>query len=364
MATSAPSSASPVHPYLLIPLGDPALREVLARGHVGTAPQVARLVGIDDGAARFELVEPAALARPSSVAVWLGAIRAISLTATATPCVAVLLLGLAAGAPLRPLLALTAVLGALLLQIGVNLMNDAEDHARLIDLPGGRGGAGVIQRGWLSAQQVRRGAWLAIGAGLLAGVPTLVAEPRAAALVGAIAALGAIGYSGRPFGLKYRALGDLAVLACCGPVLTIGFALAAFGGFDTSVVLVGVAFGLYAVGLLHTNNLQDIVDDRARGAVTVASITGLRVGKAYLVACYAVGFVAWIAAGVVAHLPIYAVVVPVVSLLPLLAMLRAILRSPDLAEPALVMVRVQAAQMHLAFGVTACVGLGVALAVA
>ena len=68
--------------------------------------------------------------------------------------------------------------------------------------------------------------------------------------------------------------------------------------------------------------------------------------------------------GVVAHLPAYALAVPVLSLLPLAAMLRAVLRSPDLAEPGLEMVRVQAAQMHLAFGVTACIGLGVALAVA
>lgn len=363
MATPAPGSSTSPSSHLLIPLGDPALADVLARGHVGTAPQIARLVALDGDAARFELVEAATVARPSALRVWLGAIRAISLTATATPCIAVLLLGLAAGAPLRPLLALTALLGALLLQVGVNLMNDAEDHARLIDLPGGRGGAGIIQRGWLTAAQVRRGAWVTLGLGLLAGVPTLLAEPRAAALVGAIAALGAIGYSGRPLGLKYRALGDLAVLACCGPVLTIGFSLAAFGGGGASVVLVGVAFGLYAVGLLHTNNLQDIDDDRARGAVTVASLVGLRLGKAYLVACYVVGFAAWIAAGLVADLPAYALAVPVVSVLPLAAMLREILRSPDLREPALVMVRVRAAQMHLAFGVTACVGLGVALAV-
>ena len=55
----------------------------------------------------------------------------------------------------------------------------------------------------------------------------MLREPALLGVV-AIAALGAWGYSSGP-GLKYRALGDLAVVLLCGPVLTVGFALAAFG---------------------------------------------------------------------------------------------------------------------------------------
>ncbi|MEZ4367265.1 MAG: prenyltransferase [Kofleriaceae bacterium] len=278
------------------------------------------------------------------------------------PCLAALLLGLVGGAVARPLLAITAALGALVLQVGVNLMNDVEDHRRLIDGPGGLGGAGVIQRGWLSARVVRRAALGCFVVGGALGLPAIVAEPGPLLGVATVALVGAVGYSGRGLALKYRALGDLAVITLCGPVLTVGFALAAFGTLAWATVLLGVAFGLMAVGILHTNNLQDIDDDRACGAVTVASLLGVAAGKRYLVALYLGAAAAWIGAAVAAELPWFAALVPLATLLPLAPLVRDVLAADDLKAPTLALIRIRAAQAHLAFGVTACVALGVALA--
>ena len=211
-----------------------------------------------------ELAPLQASDRPPTFALWLAAIRAISLTATLTPAAAVWLYGRVMGWPLHPLIGGLAVLGAVLLQVGVNLLNDVEDHLRLIDLPGSLGGSGVIQRGWLSAQQVRRGAWVAFAAGVLCGLPAVVTEPMVLAGVAALGLLGAIGYSARPLSLKYVALGDLAVLLLCGPVLTLGAAASAFGRIDGGVLWLGLWFGAAAVVILHVNNMQDIEVDRSR----------------------------------------------------------------------------------------------------
>lgn len=352
-----------------VPVDDPLLREVLAGGRAkakdgGLKLALPRAVLEDGGKrqVRFELVDDAAVARPPSPVVWLQAARAISLTATLTPCIAVLLYGLAAGFSVRPLVAACAIVGALVLQLSVNLWNDVEDHARLIDMPGTFGGAGVIQKGWLSARQVKRVAVACLVAGLALGVPALVLEPVPLVVIGALAALGTMGYSGKPFGLKYHALGDVTVLALCGPALTLGFSYAAFGQIDVVMVALGLFFGLAAVGILHVNNWQDAAADKKNGAVTVAVLLGPAASKVYLVLLYAAALAAWAYAWSTTQLSIVALVAPALALIPLAMLLRAVITAKDPTAPRLAMVRVQAAQVHLLLGVTLCVGLGVALA--
>lgn len=347
-----------------LPLSAPSLPQVLDEGRYQEAGQsfFPRVLGVENGTVRFELVDPATLGRPSGFAVWSQAVRGISLTATATPCLAVLLYGLAAHLPLRLGVAIASVLGALVLQVSVNLWNDVEDHKRLIDGPGSLGGAGVIQKGWLSAREVRRVAWLCLVVGGLLGVPALVLNPVPMLVIGAIALLGTAGYSGKPFGLKYRALGDLAVAVMCGPGLTLGFAWAAFGTVDVVIGALGVFFGAAAVGILHTNNLQDIDVDRARHAVTVASVLGVPASKAYLVFLYVLTYASWVYGWSQTSLSIVALLTPLLALPPLLGLLSKVLRATDLQAKGLELIRINAAQVHLLLGVTLCIGLGVALA--
>lgn len=300
-------------------------------------------------------------------ATWLRAIRAPSLTATFAPSLATMLLGLAQGWHLEPWLALLAVLGVVAVQIGVNLMNDVEDDDREIDRPGTLGGSGVIQDGSLSRESVRRGALIAFGAGLLLGLPTIIFEPAILAVV-AVAAFGSWGYS-NGVGLKYKALGDVAVLALCGPVLTIGFSLAAFGTFDGLVVALGVALGLAAVGILHANNLQDMDNDRSRGIQTLALKLGVVGATRYLVAVYALALVVWPAAALVAGLNPIAALVPLVAAAPIYGLVKRLVTAANdprgasvgLAAPELALVRIDAAKVHLALGALMSLGLVIAL---
>ncbi len=310
---------------------------------------------------RFELKREAELARPAMFAVWLQAIRAISLTATFTPCIAVVLYGMWRGYPVRPLEAVLAILGALLLQVSVNLSNDVEDHLRLIDLPGSLGGGGMIQKGWLSARSVSRVAKVTLVLGLLAGVPAFVRNPLELIAIGALAGLGTLGYSGWPFGLKYKALGDLAVFLMCGPCLTLGMSFAAFGRFDLGMIIVGLYFGLAAVGILHANNFQDMQIDRERGAMTVAHVLRRGGSRVYFAFLYVAAF-ASVGVGVAMR------VLPVTAMLPIVIggalatrLVLRVVRASDLGAPHLRLVRIEAAQTHLALGVLFIVAQGAAL---
>jgi 1,4-dihydroxy-2-naphthoate octaprenyltransferase len=267
----------------------------------------------------------------------------------------------------RPLLAFCAVLGVLAVQVGVNLMNDVEDDARAIDRPGTLGGSGVIQDGTLTSGALRRAAAIAFGLGLVFGIPVIVAEPLLLALV-AVSAFGAWGYSSG-VGLKYRALGDVAVLLLCGPVLTVGFSLAAFGRFDVLVVTLGLALGFAAVGILHANNFQDMENDQSRGVRTLALLMGVAGSRGYLVAVYALALAVWPLAALLGGLHVVAALLPLLAAVPVAQLIaRLITASKDprgasvgLSGPELSLVRIDAAKVHLALGALMSLGLVVSM---
>lgn len=355
-----------------LPLHSPALERALWDGSLPRAevPSLAGAAGASvplralavTAEGEVELAVGPVPGRPSDGKVWFEAIRAISLTATATPCIAAVLAVLGLGLPVSwPVVAL-ALLGALLMQVSVNLENDVEDYRRLIDLPGTLGGSGVLHKGWLSARGVERVARLSLLAGVALGIPTVMRAPGPMAVVAILALVGTAGYSGRPFGFKYKALGDLAVILLCGPVLTLGMGIAATGTLVEALVPLGMAFGLLAVGILHANNLQDIGLDGSRGARTVASLLGEGSSKAYLVLLYAAGIAGWVATALWLSLPVLAAIIPVVALIPTGKLLSKVLRAPTMQAPELALVRIEAAQLHLAWGVLFIVALGAALA--
>jgi 1,4-dihydroxy-2-naphthoate octaprenyltransferase len=351
-----------INDFIVFDRESAALAEVLERGRWrdprGTLWSAQPQAVEADGRVRVALCPPPPAA--ARVGVWAQALRLPSVTAALTPCAAVWLYGASQGWAVSVGVAVCALVGAALLQLAVNLLNDVEDHARLIDLPGTLGGAGVIQAGQLSAAQVRRVAYGLLGAGLVAGAPALWRAPGPLLVIGAVAALGAWGYSAGP-GLKYKALGDLTVAALCGPCLTLGFSYAAFGRADAMAWCIGGFLGLAAVAILHVNNFQDMETDQARGARTVAGLLGVAGSKAYLVALYAVGLGVWTAGALgVAALPWWAAALPWAAAAVPVRLTAALLTQPVTA-PSLRGARWEAARSHLLLGVGACAALAIPL---
>jgi 1,4-dihydroxy-2-naphthoate octaprenyltransferase len=285
-------------------------------------------------------------------------IRAISLTATLTPCFAVLADGLRRGERLRYGVALSAVAGALFLQIAINLYNDVSDYVKLIDLPGTPGGSGAFDRGWTTPREILGYARVAAALGVAAGVPALLAYPFQIAAIGLLGLGGALLYSNERFGLKYHALGDLAVLVLCGPALTAGFSYAAFGKLIPSYLLSGFMLGLLACSLLHVNNLQDIDIDRARGASTLATRFGFTASVRLLVVMNTAAFLIPVLAVARGIFPSAALIV-LFAAIPAWKMARKIRRSLGPACPSLAGVRIAAAQIHLLAGILLSVGIAI-----
>ncbi len=243
----------------------------------------------------FEVIPRGQWTRPLFMKRWFTAMRPVSLASSITPCTVAVLIGLLMGFEPQWWLVWPSLLGVISIHLGVNLLNDYEDHIRLQEVlyaVGTRGsrGSGVIQKAWIPALHLKWAGMFCLVLGVLFGLPALIKNPLSIGILGAVALLGAVSYSGWPFRLKYRAFGDGAVVLLLGPGVMIGMSLAAFDVVPLATVIGGIFFGFLAEGALHANNLQDIPIDTNRKIKTLAMSLGFKKAKIFLISIYLSSF--------------------------------------------------------------------------
>jgi len=216
----------------------------------------------------------------------LRALRAFSLPVSVLP----VLVATAAVRPMGqwnwPILAASAVSVALLHCAG-NLLNDYFDFRSGVDrrISGDAGRPGrLLVRGQLRPRDILIEALgcLALAA---AGVGYLLCRRRPGALAFALAAVaGLYAYTGPPFRLKHRAMGELLIFVVFGPALMLGAGYAQLGRVPWALAPLSVPVGLATVAILVSNNLRDRREDGDAGVVTLARLAGGRVARALYVA--------------------------------------------------------------------------------
>ncbi len=206
---------------------------------------------------------------------WWLAIRPRTLPAALAP----VLVGAAlafAGGSFRPLAVLAALLGALLIQIGTNFVNDVADFKRGTDNEQRLGPTRVTQAGLLTPRQVWAGAGLAFGLAALAGVYLIFVGGWPLLVIGLLSILAGIAYTAGPYPLAYNGLGDIFVFIFFGLVAVGGTAYVAGGDLPPAAWLAGAAVGGLIVNILVVNNIRDVETDRAGGRTNIA----VRFGRA------------------------------------------------------------------------------------
>ncbi|TKB11705.1 1,4-dihydroxy-2-naphthoate polyprenyltransferase [Desulforhopalus sp. IMCC35007] len=170
--------------------------------------------------------------------------------------------------------ALGCFLGAMLLQIGVNLANDYFDFKNNIDSDERQGPVRVTQSGLIPPSEVKRGmivslvlaALVFLYLGVVGGFPIL--------LVGIVSVLAALAYSGGPFPLASNGLGEIFVF--------IFFGLVAVGAtyyiqakvLTTIALMAAIPPGFLITAIMVVNNLRDIDTDKKAGKRTLAVMLG------------------------------------------------------------------------------------------
>lgn len=198
------------------------------------------------------------------VPVWVGSLPAVG--------------GEVAGVGFDPLLFASTLVSCLFIQIATNLFNDAIDSRKGADTERRLGPVRVTASGLLPARIVLLGALACCVLAALAATPIIRERGWPIVVIGLISLIMAFAYTGGPFPLAYRGMGELFVILFFGWVAVMGAWFVQSGRGPGPVQWVtGLQAGLFSSVLIAINNLRDIEEDRRSLKRTLA----VRWGKAF-----------------------------------------------------------------------------------
>ncbi len=249
---------------------------------------------------------------------------------------------------------LSALFGALAIQIGTNYVNDAADFERGADTKERLGPARMAAAGHLSPHALYLGAGICFLLAALVGLYLISVAGLVMLAIGLFSIFFAVIYTAGPFPLAYLGLGDLFVLIFFGLVAVLGTVYAHTQTLDTNAVYLALATGIHGMGLIAVNNLRDIPTDTVAGKKTLAVRLGDRNSRIYVAALAFLPYLCWIP--VVAQLgATFPSFLPFLSLPLAVANTRACFRIQNRREFNFLLAR--SAALQLAFGLLATIAL-------
>lgn len=180
-----------------------------------------------------------------------------------------------AGSAARSDVLIAALVGAIGIQAGTNLWNDAADAARGVDGPDRLGPPRMTAMGVVSAPAMHRAAGLAFVLACLAGLYLIHVGGWSVLIIGIVSLALGYAYSMGPVPLSGLPIGELLVIAFFGVVAVSG-TLWLHGGdaMEPRTLWCGVMVGLPAAAILMLNNHRDRVADARAGRRTLAILVG------------------------------------------------------------------------------------------
>ena len=179
------------------------------------------------------------------------------------------------------------LLTTILLQVLSNFANDYGDHQKGSDTEERIGPLRGIQKGAISAKELKWGLILMVVASFISGSFLIgiayenLSDLLAFAGLGILAIVAAITYTvgEKPYG--YMGLGDISVLVFFGLLGVGGSYYLQTHSIDSHIILPAIGSGLLASAVLNINNLRDIEQDAKAGKNTLAVRLGAYKGRVY-----------------------------------------------------------------------------------
>jgi 1,4-dihydroxy-2-naphthoate octaprenyltransferase len=211
--------------------------------------------------------------RPSRLALFVNATRLPFLTASVVPVLVGTSVAWKDGFLNAPLF-LMAFFGAAFFHIGANVINDYFDHtsgadeANLTPTPFA-GGSRLIQRGVLTARQVRNLALLFYALGTAIGLVLVALRGWQLLLFGLAGFLLGWIYTAPPIRLVHRGVGEVAIGLAFGPVIVVGSYWVQAIRWSHEALLASIPVGLLIAAVLYINEFPDRLWDARAGKRTL-----------------------------------------------------------------------------------------------
>jgi 1,4-dihydroxy-2-naphthoate octaprenyltransferase len=167
-------------------------------------------------------------------------------------------------------LAALTLIGALAIQIATNLFNDLIDAKKGADTAARLGPVRVTASGLMEPRTVSAMAFGFLGIAALCGIGLGQARGWPILVIGIPSMFLAYGYTGGPFPLAYRGMGEVFVILFFGFVAVMGTVFIQTGAWPREAVLLGAQVGLLSAVLISINNARDREEDAGTGKRTLA----------------------------------------------------------------------------------------------
>ena len=208
---------------------------------------------------------------------------------------------------------LLALLGGILIHLGLNMANDlfddasGADEANVTPTPFS-GGSRVIQYGLVSRRAVVIASVACYATAIALGLGLAAARGSGLLLIGAVGVFLSLAYSAPPLQLVHRGVGEVVTALGFGPVTTLGTYYVCAQRFSAEAVYVSLPVAVLIALILYVNEIPDRAGDAAVGKRTLP----VRWPRQRVVTGYAVGVVlayVLIVAGVLAGItPVWTLV--------------------------------------------------------
>jgi len=172
------------------------------------------------------------------------------------------------------IVAFACLLGALLIQIGTNLHNDAADFERGADTSDRMGPPRATAQGWFTANQVKRAAFISFSAAFFIGIYLAWIGGWPIILLGLLSLLAGYAYTGGPIPIAYTPSGELFVFIFFGLAAVTGSYYLQVETLSWQAFHVASAIGLLAAAILLVNNYRDLDTDQRANKQTLAFFLG------------------------------------------------------------------------------------------
>ncbi len=179
-------------------------------------------------------------------------------------------------------LAMWTLAGALCIQTGTNFFNDAIDSQKGADTEKRLGPPRVTASGLMSPRLVKCLALLFLAGAAVCGAFLIQARGWPLLVIGIPSLFFAYGYTGGPFPLAYRGMGEVFVILFFGLVAVAGTVFVQTGGWPREAFLLGGQVGLLSAVLISINNFRDRDEDAGTGKRTLAARFGPKVAAAVI----------------------------------------------------------------------------------
>ena len=172
------------------------------------------------------------------------------------------------------------LLSCLCIQIATNLFNDAIDAQKGADTAMRLGPRRVTASGMLTPRAVMHGAIGFCALAALLAAPLILSRGGIIVAIGAVSLLLAYGYTGGPYPLAYKGMGELFVILFFGLVAVGGSYYAQSGQAPGAAEwIVALQVGFYSTVLIAVNNFRDRREDEDTGKQTLAVRFGGRFAR-------------------------------------------------------------------------------------